>query len=158
MAKTPDLANTFRVNVGGGAMTDFLGRSYSADTGAGFTGSCTVADTPIAIDNTTDDALYYTRRYGKEFGFSQAVPNGAYTVVLNFFDPDKTLAGQRKFDVFAENSLIIDDLDLVATAGVKKSYNRVLTVNVADGQLDLKFLGVVGNATVSGIAIIPQGV
>ena len=154
--KTPDLPNTFRVNAGGGALTDFLGRSYSADFG--FTGSSTVATSPVAIDDTTDDALYYTRRYGKEFGFSQAVPNGNYTVVLSFFDPDKTLTGQRKFDVFAENSLIINDLDLVATAGVKKAYDRVLTVNVADGQLDLKFLGVVGNATVSGIAIIPQGV
>ena len=155
-AKTPDLASTFRVNVGGGAMTDFLGRSYSADTGAGFTGSSTVAASPVAIDNTTDDSLYYTRRYGKDFGFSQDVPNGSYTVVLSFFDPDKTLAGQRKFDVFAEGSLIINDLDLVASAGVKKAYDRVLTVNVADGKLDLKFLGVVGNATISGIAIIPQ--
>jgi hypothetical protein len=93
---TPELPYTSRVNAG----------------------TSDVVTTSTPVEDTTDDALYYTRRWGKSFGYSQVVPNGTYTVQLGFYDPDKTAAGQRVFDVLAEGQTKIDNLDLFATASI----------------------------------------
>src|SRR2546423_657083 len=70
-----------------------------------------------AIASTTDGPLYQSFRFGSSFDFAQDVADGLYTLTLHFAEPDFKHVGQRKFDVFAENSLILDDCDIVADAG-----------------------------------------
>ena len=67
---------------------------------------------------TSDDPLYYTRRFGN-FNYNLAMPDGAYKLNLHFADPAYTAAGKRKFDVFAEGKQILDDFDIAKNGGGK---------------------------------------
>jgi hypothetical protein len=144
---------TVRVNATAGAVT--LGDGRVFDAASGFTGG-TPSTTPIAIASTTDDALYYTRRWGKDFSFARAVPNGTYVVRLHMADPSFTATGKRVFDVFAEGTKVLADFDIVAATGGRTALTRDVTVTVRDGQLDLRWVGKVDNAIISAITIAPR--
>jgi len=140
-----------RVNAGGTGFTTSDGKFFDADTG--FTGGIT-STSAYAVDNTTDDFLYYTRRFGSNFNFSKTVVNGSYTMTLNFAESFYTSAGQRKFNVFAEGNQILSNFDIVAAAGAgKKAVSRAFSVNVIDGKIDLSFAGVLGDALISSISL-----
>jgi hypothetical protein len=64
----PGVGTTHHINAGGGAYTDSQGRNYIADTG--FSGG-TISSDPFEIPNTTNDPLYYDRRWGSNFSFAQ---------------------------------------------------------------------------------------
>lgn len=141
-----------RVNAGGGSYTDTFSDTWYADQG--FTGG-TKSTTSFAVAGTDDDALFYNYRSGTSFSFDRSLPVGSYKVKLLFTEPTKTASGQRKFDVKAENTLVLDDFDLYsAGAGNKKVVTRTYTVNVGDGVLNLQFTGVVDAAIISGIQVI----
>ena len=62
------------------------------------------------------------------------------------------------FDVVAEGDVVLDDLDVFREAGGKNiAYEAVVPVSVSDGRLDLEFLGVAGNAKLSGLEIAAGG-
>ena len=79
--------------------------------------------------------------------------NGTYQVVLHFAEIYFSTSGSRVFDVYAENNLAISKLDIVAAAGALKPLTRTITVQVADGALDLKFVAQADNAKISGIEV-----
>ena len=139
----------WRVNAGGPAITLTDGREFRSEQGL-VTGGGT-SGTPMDVAGTSNDALYYTRRYGASFGYDLPVPNGSYKVTLYFAETHYTNAGQRTFDVRAEGQLKLNDFDIVSGIGAKRAGYRTFDVGVSDGRLDLDFAGVVGTATVSGI-------
>lgn len=145
-----------RLNSGGGLYTDGGGNNWAPDSY--FSGGSTSLN-GYAIANTTDDPLYQAVRFGT--GFSYALPlaqAGSYTLTLKFNEPSKTAAGQRKFDVTAEGTVILDDFDIYAAAGGKNiAHDRTFTVTVNDGTLDLAFTGVLDNALVSAVEITWAG-
>src|SRR3954470_12382687 len=94
-------AAVLRVDPGGGPTTDSLGQTWAADTG--FAGGGANAKL-FAVAGTTDDALYATRRTG-DFTYTNAVPDGDYTLRLLFTDTN-TSPGLRQFDVNVENQQI----------------------------------------------------
>ena len=109
--------------------------------------------TTAGIGGTSDDAIYQTERYG-DFKYSAAVKNGTYDVTLKFAEIYLDKAGQRLFDVEAENKLVLDDYDVFREAGGKNiAHDESFEVKVTDGRLDLEFLSVKDNAKVSGIEI-----
>ncbi|HVI30548.1 malectin, partial [Phenylobacterium sp.] len=108
-------AQAIAVNVGGPAVTTG-GVSYLADQY--FTGGATFSVTS-AIAGTTDDAVYQTERYGSTFSYAVPVANGSYSVTLKFAELYYNAAGQRVFDVSAEGALVLDNLDIFASAGGK---------------------------------------
>jgi hypothetical protein len=59
------------------------------------------------------------------------------------------------FDVFAEGTRIVDDLDLVVAAGPKTAYTRSAKVTITDGRLDVRFVASVENAIISSLALLP---
>ena len=61
----------------------------------------------------------------------------------------------RLFNVSAEGTPIITNLDLFATVGLHAAYNPSFNVQVSDGTLNLKFVTVKDTATVSAIEITP---
>jgi hypothetical protein len=89
-----------RINSGGGAYTDIMGNVWSADSGYN---SGNVLTTTSAIAGTPDQPLYQNWRAALDnspliYTFN-SIPNGSYTVNLDFADPQDYAAGQRVFNV-----------------------------------------------------------
>jgi hypothetical protein len=141
-----------RIDVGAGAgRTDSAGLAWAADQYySGGVASSAVA----AVNNTADDAMYLSRRYG-DFSYAIPLSNGTYTLKLHFVETGVTAAGQRKFDASAEGVQLLNDLDVYAAAGKNNPLVRTFTGTVSDGVLNLSLTGVVGAATLSGIEVIP---
>ena len=144
-----------RIDAGGEAYTDSLARPFAAD--AGFTGG-TIGQTSSDASGTEDPALFSTWRQGAAFAFHQAAANGNYALWLEFADFGSTAAGQRVMDVWAEGGHVLDDYDIFAAAGASTATARCVDVNISDGALDVSFAGVVGEAMVSAIVLIPTDV
>ncbi|SNC77537.1 Por secretion system C-terminal sorting domain-containing protein [Hymenobacter gelipurpurascens] len=139
-ASTPGTQSSYRINAGGGALSTSLG-SFTADQNFA-PSSASVYSTTAAIAGTSDDALYQTERYSASgaFGYALPVASGTYTVVLHFAELYWNSAGQRVFDVSAENTKVLTAYDIVAKAGgALTAKTETFTVNVTDGTLNLDF-------------------
>src|SRR5262249_44859980 len=133
---------------------DSVGREFEPDVGfaGGTTGSGGVAD----VATTTDGAIFDTFHTGSSFTFSHPPANGNHSLFLEFADPTSTAAGQRKLDVLAEGGLVLNDFDIFAAArSAQTPLVKKFDVTINDGSLDLAFAGVVGDAIVSAIALVP---
>jgi len=130
---TPGMQVFYRLNAGGPAVNTTRGQ-FAADQY--FSPSRTGANSgPIA--GTTDDALYQTERFEGAFGYSLRVPNGTYQVVLHFAETYWTQAGQRLFDVRAENQLVLDNYDILKKVAPFTATTETFSVVVTDGVLNL---------------------
>ena len=159
-----DIQTTYtqRLVAGGGAYTDGVGNLWNADRpyspgSWGYVGG-TSHHTTDPIGNTLDDPLYQSERYG-DFSYKFDVPDGRYDITLHFaeiffFAPP----GQRRFAVYIEDLLVLDDYDVYAVAGhdvaVAVTFPDIL---VTDGQLTIDFVSIADNAKVSAIDIEPAG-
>ena len=145
---------SFRINAGGDAYTDGMGKSWSESSGFMGAGTFTRAN-PIV--GTEDDVLYQSEAFGNNFSYEQEVANGSYDVTLKFAEVFFNDAGKRVFDVNLEDELVLDDFDIYEAAGGKDvAVERTFTVGVSDGSLDLDFLASLDNAKVSAIEIKPS--
>lgn len=142
---TPRVLGTVlvRLNAGGNAFTDALDNAWSEDIGFNIG---TTATSSNEISGTVDDILYQAERYdtsasGDDLEYAFAAANGTYEVKLHFAETyaQITAAGQRVFDVYAEESLAIDDLDIFARVGANAALTMVFPVTVTDGQVNLRF-------------------
>jgi hypothetical protein len=157
----------FAVNAGGSDYTATDGTTYVADQN--FTGGQTFtsgsAGTPSQpeIANTDDDELYWTERYGTEFGYAVPVENGTYEVTLAFAELYQGVAnnggeGDRIFDASVEGQTVLDDYDITAEADAPQTaVTETFTVDVTDGELNVGFNATgddaVDNAKVSAISV-----
>ncbi|MCX5906258.1 MAG: malectin domain-containing carbohydrate-binding protein [Deltaproteobacteria bacterium] len=151
-----------RVNVGGGAYTDTAGNIWEADqayvSGAwGYIGG-TKSSTSNSILNTNDDPLYQTDRNWPSSstpGYTFNVPAGRYEVTLKFAETVYTGANQRKFDIRMRGVTVISNLDIYAAAGgSNRAVDRVVTVDVPDGVLNIGFIHLgIGNPKVNAIQV-----
>lgn len=145
-----------RINAGATASwTDSAGNTWLPDQG--FDGGKTVNRGSIEIAGTTMPDIYRTEHYAMK-AFSQAVPNGAYTVKLHFAETNAkiTTKGKRVFSVKVEDQEI-KDLDVVAKAGAPKTaLVETVNVKVADGKLDIVFTPGVQSPEINGIEILPR--
>jgi len=142
------------INGGGDLYNATDGTPYLADT-AFDGGSTQVSD--VAVAGTEDDTLYNNWRYGN-FAYHLPVYPGAYTVELHFADTYNSAAGQRVFNVAIEGASVLQDFDIIATAGVNTALVRTFDVNVADGVLDIALSnGSVGNARLDALRVIRAG-
>ena len=148
-----------RVNAGGPAYTDSVGRLWQADRGfnTGLTSSSTAS-----IANTNDPGLYQDQRYdaagGPELRYEFPVPNGTYLVRLHFaenYEPNFH-AGKRVFDVDMEGIRRFTNLDIFAAVGGHAALVLESSVTVVNGKLDIDFHHEVENPQVNAIEIIQQ--
>ena len=142
----------FAVNAGGGSFTASNGISYSTDKN--YVGG-SVYKVSTAIANTTDDVLYQSERYGN-FSYSIPLANGTYEITFKTAELFHKFSGKRRFDILAENSEIVSNLDVFAVAGINNSFDLVKSVTVSDGTLNLSFRTDINNATVSAFHIIKK--
>jgi malectin (di-glucose binding ER protein)/carbohydrate binding protein with CBM6 domain len=145
------LSAEVRINSGGGSFRDVAGHLWAADNS--YLGGV-AKSWPFAMTGTNDPALMIDRRSGRIFRYVIPLDAGNYSVTLDMVEPFFTLPGQRVFDVLAQDQKVISGLDLVAAAGPKTVVQRSFTVKV-DAPLVIDFRGVVDEATVSAIDIVP---
>jgi hypothetical protein len=107
------------------------------------------------VSGTTSQALYQSERWGN-FDYRFPVTNGSYTVTLKFAELYVTGPGQRIFNVQINGSTVLSNFDLFASAGgFGKAYDRTFPITVTNAEILLHFTGVVNNASVRGIEIVP---
>jgi hypothetical protein len=168
----------FAVNAGGPEYTASDGTVYAADTGfdGGFTFSTGSYGTPSdpEINDTDDDTLYRSERYGGSFSYDVPVSNGTYEVTLQFAEiyqgvstsdepdssgpTDGTDENDRVFDVSAEGEPVVSDYDIFADVGPLTATEVTYTVEVTDGVLNLEFTAINDHAKVSAITVsVPDG-
>ncbi len=144
-----------RVNVAGGAYVDYYGNTFAADQpyapgGWGYMDGRT-ASTSNPVHGTTDDVLYQSARGQATFKYLfDDMPNGTYEVRLYFNEWWNDTAGQRIFNVFAENNLMLfrydpfrycgaPDAGALTGVGSNRACVQIFEVAVADGQLELRW-------------------
>ncbi|MET8866658.1 S8 family serine peptidase [Nonomuraea sp. NPDC004580] len=128
-------------------------RQYSTGGHGYVAGRNKTLSTSKSISGTTDQTLFRTAREDMlEYRFDD-VPNGTYTVELNFADLERTQMGRRVFDVLVEGELAIPALDLALEAGTYTAVSRQYTVRVTDGQLNVRFAARQGSTLVNGLRI-----
>ncbi|TDD55350.1 peptidase [Nonomuraea terrae] len=109
--------------------------------------------TSRTISGTTDQGLFRTAREDMlEYRFD-GVPDGVYTVELDFAEIENTRMGKRVFDVLVEGRLAIPALDLALEAGTYTAVTRQYTVEVTDGQLNVRFASRQGATLVNAVRV-----
>ncbi|WP_440006077.1 malectin domain-containing carbohydrate-binding protein [Halomicrococcus sp. SG-WS-1] len=157
----------FAVNAGGSEYTATDGTVYQADTN--FDGGSTYSVSE-PIENTTDDALYQTERYGGSFGYDVPVSeNGTYEVTLQFAEiyqgvspndspdssgpTDGTNENDRLFNASIEGQQVLTNYDIFAEVGPLTATDKTFTTEVTDGTLNVDFSVVNDNAKISAITV-----
>ena len=149
-----------RINTGGGAYTDTLGNAWTADSN--YSGG-TAASTTSTISGTPDQPLYQNWRGAPDsapltYTFN-SIPNGNYTVTLDFADPISTVAGQRVFNVAINGSTVLTNFDLYQTVGRNTATSQSFPIVVTGGTIAIQFTksGGVRPPLVNALAIVSSG-
>lgn len=146
---------TIRIKAGVTApVKDSSGNQWLADTG--FADGETIERPELKIEGTKDQVIYQAERYGMT-KFSQALPNGKYTVKLHFAETYDGISGtgQRVFS-FNVGGHDVKDFDVWARAGGgQRAYVETVPVEIADGKLDITFTSNIENPEINGIEILP---
>ena len=119
----------------------------------------TIANPGAAIANTDDQELYRTERQApnsntNELSYRFLVNNGDIQVTLHFAETFWGATNRRKFDVSAEGILVLDDYDIIASAGSALTADvQTFVVQVSDGALDLEFVSSLDRPSVCAIEL-----
>lgn len=145
--------------------TDQAGNTWQADTGFS-AGQVAINAPPVAVANTTEDALYNHERWGGDgagnfvdFAYTFALPDGAYTVTLKFAETysEAMGVGKRRFDVSAAGTKVLSDFDIFAAAGANAAIDKTFDVTVTGGSLTIAFVrGAALTPKIDGIQVIPR--
>ncbi|MFO0879519.1 MAG: malectin domain-containing carbohydrate-binding protein [Gemmataceae bacterium] len=147
----------FAMNTGGG----FVGR-FEADADYNIQEKLSLAvpsflPTNLSqIANPANNNVYLKHRLGRDFTYTLPYFNAATTYLVRLhFSSDTYVAGQANFNVLANNSVVISNLDLfTAAGGAKRAFNREFTVQAnSSGAIVLQFVQNSGAAMVWGIEI-----
>ena len=91
------------------------------------------------INNTDQDDVYKTS-LNRVASYKVRVPRGIYSVIMKLSENHYNMTGDRSFDVFAEDSMWISNLDVYALANTHNAFDTTLNgLRVDDGILDLYF-------------------
>ncbi len=162
----------YRVNAGGEALP-------AADGGIGW--SMDTEDTPVRFANTDESSnqttasdapidmshtslpdglpmvLFQSERYNDNAGvplrWRFPVLEGTYTVRLYLAERYFDQGGNRAYDVFIEDQLVLDNFDPYTIAGTDAGFVQSFVIN-SDTMLNVDFANVVQNAAVMGIEVL----
>ena len=136
------------VNVGGKEYVGVDGITYQAD-------SSSIAGDIENIKGSQDSFIYQSYRTG-DLNITQPMENGFYDIIFKFAEPEDIAIGARVFDVFAQQQLVIDDLDVKLARDGKHLSGLVRAVNnveVTDGQLDISFQAIAGQPILNALIV-----
>lgn len=114
----------------------------------------------VPINNTLNDVLYQTERYGN-FSYNIPVPeSGTYAIDFHFAEiyhgvSNSRGVGARVFNVSVENNqFTLQNFDIIQTTGAATALIvRADDIEVTDGTLNISFTTVTDNAKVSGLSV-----
>ena len=111
-----------------------------------------------AIADTQRDPLYQTVTYNVK-AYRLKVPNGTYTVRLQFCEPHYDQAGKRVFGVTLQGETVIERLDLFAQVGQNRALDYTFEgVRVSDGMLEIGFESIVEFPCLAALVVRGAGV
>lgn len=149
-------AKIIRIKTGAtDGFTDKNGNAWLPDQG--FADGETIDRPDITIANASDPKIYQSERYSMT-KFTQALPNGKYTVKLHFCETYDGITGpgQRVFS-FTVQGHEFKDFDVwVKAGGPLKAYVESVPVEVTDQNLVITFTSNIENPQINAIEIIPQ--
>jgi hypothetical protein len=163
--------NTFRIDVGSGTVYEAPDERYFTADLNHVSGGLITREVAGEVANTDDDRLYWTGRYGTNFGYNIPVNTGFaspsldtayYRVVLHF---NETYwgnlvpggVGSRKFNVDIEGQRKLTGYDIFAKAGgAMRSVREAFTVAVTDKVLNIRLTrGSANYALLSALEVFP---
>lgn len=154
VAQIDTLEFPVKINVGGDAVNDYLGdQLWGPEVEYGYLdGTISTIPGNIGIDNTDDDAIYRTQRYGI-VSYKVRVQNGVYKVKLQLAETYYNNPGARIFDINIEGAEVVDNIDLYAEAGKNAAYEVDYEVRVNDEIIDIYLPSEVDYNVLNGIVI-----
>lgn len=148
---------TIRIKTGvSDGFTDSSGNAWLPDQG--FADGETTDRPDLTITGASDQRIYRAERYSMT-RFTQALPNGHYTVKLHFCETFDGITGpgQRVFS-FNVAGHEFKDFDVwVKSGGALRAYVETVPVEITDGKLEITFTPNIENPQINGIEIIPAG-
>jgi hypothetical protein len=143
-----------RINVGGEVFSNYLkDQTYLPQSSQYGYNEGMQANTNESISNTDDDPVFQAEVNGLVKYFIH-VPVGSYFIRLLFSENYFSEAGKRVFDVYVENNLVFDNIDVYKEAGQKKALIKIIpTVEVLDGLLELHFAAEIQRPILNGLII-----
>lgn len=148
-ATTAAEQSIYRMNSGGPAVTDSIGRQWRADEYYTGGGTHTVTTT---IAGTADQSLFQSERWGMS-GYDIPVANGTYTLQLLLAELNPS-SGTRIFSVTANGQPVITNYNIAAEVGNFRADVVRQTVTVTGGVLQLRFTASSNSASVTGIELL----
>lgn len=153
-----------KINVGGESAAEFradqvwnAGLEYGAVGGT----STILPAGSVSGAETGEQGVFDSLREGVNF-YNVRVPPGVYNLTFLLAEFEFEQSGQRVFDLFAENQLLAENVDVVARAGkraaLKLNFEKVA---VSDGVLNLYFKSKAGQTILNGLQIVkvlPTGI
>jgi hypothetical protein len=92
------------------------------------------------------------------FGYKLSVPNGAYSVTMEFCEPEVTEKENRVFDIWLQGKRVVEKLDIFARVGrfapLVLSFDSVL---VSDGKLLIDFGDRINYPAIAGLSVQGNG-
>lgn len=148
------------INVGGPAAAGYLADAvwdfYQPYGRTG--GEAAAVPSGVPISGSGTNPVYATYARGLTFYQLRLAP-GTYDLSLLFADPESDAAGERVFDIFIEQQLAIEKLDIIALAGKNTALvKKVEGIAVEDGVLELYLRPDAGVPILSGLAVEPRRV
>lgn len=148
------LLPTLRINAGASSIKDSSDVIWQGDSG--FSGGDVIERPDIQIANTKQPEIYRSEHYAMD-GFSQKLPNGKYQVKLHFCETYEGIAGpgERVFSFDVEGKQFKDFDVWAKSGGGARAHVETVPVDIADGELTIKFTPQIENPQINGIEIIP---
>lgn len=144
------------LNVGGDELESASGLIYEVDQH--YSGG-TASNHVYEIDETEDDALYQTERWGS-FTYDIPVPEpGGYIATLHFAEVHFQAAtsaggpGSRVFDVYLEDTLVEEEFDILAQVPSKTALTRNYVVPVSDDVFKVSFNALADQPKLSAVCV-----
>lgn len=136
----------------GGPSVNLNGITWSSDNYF-LNGDAFLGDMPIS--GTTSDIIYQSERWNANLAYGIPVTNGEVEVELHFADiyNGTHSVGARVFDVFIEDELVLNNLDIFDEVGGNSALIKSFTLTVLDGTLNITTQSIVNNAKISAIAV-----
>ncbi|MCC5939721.1 MAG: right-handed parallel beta-helix repeat-containing protein [Lunatimonas sp.] len=151
---------SFFLNTGSRESASYSGYNFSSDYDTPFFfGSTNVS----SFTGASNETLFQSHRFGANMSYKIPVPNGSYTVITfhneTYFGKQVDVTGPRRrvFDIFIEGEVRKSNLDLFVESGNRPISLTFQNIWVSDGLLEIDLAASVNNASISGIAVIPQG-
>lgn len=135
------LGDTIKINAGGAGFSEYLNdQVWGHDKEYGHEGgNYQLIDNSIDIGLTDNDEIYRSS-LNRLASYKVRLRPAIYNLKMMFSDNHYDHPEDRTFDIVIEDSLWVDNLDVVALVGSKNAYDIFLDdVEVVDGTLDIYF-------------------